>query len=904
MNDYPNGNPNYHPTESHRAYTMLAVAKIAIWIESHLKFPGEPSDQRLVNLEELFEGKLPQPILMPILERDPSSPMALQRLISLFDLCDTEVLVLLATLATELIPSFDRMCGAYNSSIERATPTFAMLASLFKMSKAAGDSFDWRVTDSLSNLQRWKLIEVSQFKHLPCNQRPLTVDPSILYYLLGSDYHDPEILESIDYTHLEDFDSQFASENTENAPRPEELATAYNRAVAEQYPVVFQLTGTDVTNKDNLARAVASRTGCGIIELDCFDLTTVPQQLARLATRLRRWQRIDGSLLIIKADRLRQDDHKKIDAVRKLINLLQTPVMISTIEPMDWGEVNTINTEVGVPDETDQVALWRRYLAFQLTPELDRLLPKLVSQFNLTAPAIKTIASSLYLDSSDTDSAFKRLWNNCRVQARQKLDSLATRVSSQASWDNLILPDSVKKPLFDIVAQVGLKHLVYQQWGMSSNRGLGIAALFTGVSGTGKTTAAEAIANELKLDLYKIDLSTVISKYIGETEKNLRKIFDAAEAGGAILLFDEADALFGKRTEVKDSKDRHSNAEISYLLQKMEAYSGLAILTTNLPSAIDSAFKRRLRFVVEFAYPDAVAQERIWRSAFGGGAPTERLDYRALAELNLTGGNIRSVALNAAFEAAQAGEKIGMKHVVSAALTEAKKLGNSTHLLEALLSRLNLELTGRVDGSTGETFGQTEQPPSPLISKSPNHPDAGSQFRPDSSSSQPSNDVLEKTTSPTNKLPSILPNRDRDGDWNPHLTYELAQKSFRQRRYSEGYELLKRGAKVNPRHSGLNFWMGFVVWEVKLDVPPTEVVAALSRAETGNGQWLDNDEALAACWFLKAQILERFQLADAKTCQELYKRYLKAYPQGIYSQTAKSRRDELAFEVTFGKPAD
>ena len=889
MNYDPNGNPNYNQTEDNHAYTMLAVAKIAIWVESHLKFPGEPSDQRLINLDDLFEGKLPQPIDLPILERDPSSPLALQRLISLFDLEDTEVLVLLATLATELIPSFDRMCGAYNSSLERATPTFAMLASLFKMSRATGDSFDWRVIDSLSNLQRWKLIEVGEFQHLPRNQRPLTVDPSILHYLLGSDYHDPEILEVINYTHLEDFNSQFASRKTENAPPVEELATAYNRAVAEQYPVVFQLTGTDVTNKDNIASVVASSLGCGIIELDCFDLTTVPQQLARLATRLRRWQRIDGSLLIIKADRLRQDDHNKTDAVRKLINLLQTPVMISTIEPMDWGEVNTINTEVTVPDERDQVALWRRHLSFQLTAELDQKLPMLVSQFNLTAPAIKTIASRLYLDSSDTDSAFERLWNNCRVQARQKLDSLATRVSSKATWNNLILPDTVKSSLTDIVSQVGYKHLVYQQWGFTSNRGLGITALFSGVSGTGKTTAAEVIANELKLDLYKIELSTVISKYIGETEKNLRKIFDAAEAGGAILLFDEADALFGKRTEVKDSKDRHSNAEISYLLQKMEAYSGLAILTTNLPSAIDPAFKRRLRFVVDFAFPDVVAQERIWHQAFPSAAPTIGLDYQALAELNLTGGNIRSVAINAAFEAARDGEAIGMKHVVSAALSEAKKLGNSTHLLERMVLKLDLDLTGRVDGSKGETFGQTEQPPSPLIHKS--------------SSPQPSNDVLKQTTSLAEKLPSTSPNKERR-DWNPQKTYELAQKSFRQGRYSEGYELLKRGTKVNPRHSGLNFWMGFVVWEVKLDVPPTEVMAALERAETGDGQWLDHDEALAACWFLKAQILERFQLADAKTCQELYKRYLKAYPQGTYSQTAKSRRDGLAFEVTFGKPPD
>ena len=401
------------------------------------------------------------------------------------------------------------------------------------------------------------------------------------------------------------------------------------------------------------------------------------------------------------------------------------------------------------------------------------------------------------------------------------------------------------------------------------------------------------IANELKLDLYKIDLSTVISKYIGETEKNLRKIFDAAEAGGAILLFDEADALFGKRTEVKDSKDRHSNAEISYLLQKMEAYSGLAILTTNLPDAIDAAFKRRLRFVVNFAFPDAVAQERIWRSSFPPAAPTIGLDYQRLAELNLTGGNIRSVAINAAFKAARNGEAIGMKHIVSAALAEAKKLGNDTSKLEILASRLELNQNALSDRSSSSISDSLSDSPRSMSSSNNGH----------DHDRQLSDDALNKTTSPPKQLPFPSPNRGRQAQ-SPQEIYELAQKSFQRRQYSEGYELLKQGAKVYPNHSGLNLWMALVVWEVKLDVPPAEVMAALSRAETGNGQWLEHDEALAACWFLKAQLLERFQLADAKTCQELYKRYLKAYPQGTHSQTAKLRRDELAFEVTFGKRPD
>lgn len=189
--------------------------------------------------------------------------------------------------------------------------------------------------------------------------------------------------------------------------------------------------------------------------------------------------------------------------------------------------------------------------------------------------------------------------------------------------------------------------------------------------------AAEVLAQELRLDLYRIDLSAVVSKYIGETEKNLRRIFDAAETGGAILLFDEADALFGKRTEVKDSHDRHANVEVSYLLQRMEAYQGLAILTTNLKGSLDQAFLRRIRFVVPFPFPDAKARAEIWQRIFPSRTPSEGLDPDKLGRLNVAGGNIRNIALNAAFLAAEAGEAVMMKHILQASKSEYLKLERS-----------------------------------------------------------------------------------------------------------------------------------------------------------------------------------------------------------------------------------
>jgi SpoVK/Ycf46/Vps4 family AAA+-type ATPase len=220
------------------------------------------------------------------------------------------------------------------------------------------------------------------------------------------------------------------------------------------------------------------------------------------------------------------------------------------------------------------------------------------------------------------------------------------------------------------------RHQVYEAWGFAAKgpRGLGISALFAGASGTGKTMAAEVLAHTLRLDLYRIDLSQVVSKYIGETEKNLRKVFDAAEGGAAILLFDEADALFGKRSEVKDSHDRYANVEVSYLLQRMEAYQGLAILTTNMKAALDQAFLRRIRFVMQFPFPDPGQRAEIWRRIFPQAVPTEGLDWEQLARRNVAGGHIRNIAMNATFLAADEGASVAMRHLLQAARGEYAKL--------------------------------------------------------------------------------------------------------------------------------------------------------------------------------------------------------------------------------------
>jgi SpoVK/Ycf46/Vps4 family AAA+-type ATPase len=343
----------------------------------------------------------------------------------------------------------------------------------------------------------------------------------------------------------------------------------------------------------------------------------------------------------------------------------------------------SVQLEVRRPTPAEQRELWRGYLG-EVAGRLNGQVESLVAQFNLNSSSIRTVAADALERSAlaaaghhpDSDPLPEMLWRSCCAQSRARLESLAQYIEPVATWEDLVLPPVQLQTLRQITAQVRQRQRVYQDWGFSqkSSRGLGISALFAGGSGTGKTMAAEVLANELCLNLYRIDLSQVVSKYIGETEKNLRQVFDAAEDGGAILLFDEADALFGQRSEVKDSHDRYANIEVSYLLQRMESYLGLAILTTNMKASLDSAFLRRLRFTVQFPFPDTSQRAEIWRRVFPQATPTEGLNPEALARLNVAGGNIRNMALTAAFLAADEDRPIAMRHLLSAARSEYAKL--------------------------------------------------------------------------------------------------------------------------------------------------------------------------------------------------------------------------------------
>ena len=335
--------------------------------------------------------------------------------------------------------------------------------------------------------------------------------------------------------------------------------------------------------------------------------------------------------------------------------------------------------EFPIPDYAQRVALWEHFLADQSQAPIG--FSALAGQFSLTATQIRDAIASARDQARQRGTAIDEadLFSAARAHSSPGLASLARKITPRYVWTDIVLPPDQLGILREIVATVRSRPIVLNDWGVGQKLvpSAGITMLFAGPPGTGKTMAAEVIAAELGLDLYKIDLSTIVSKYIGETEKNLEKIFTEAQSSNAILFFDEADAIFGKRSEVKDAHDRYANIEISYLLQRMEAYDGVTILATNLRANLDDAFTRRLQFALDFPFPEEADRVRIWQTLFPPDVPREiDLDFALLARrFKLAGGNIRNIIVSAAYLAAANGGIVGMDHLLHGARRELQKMG-------------------------------------------------------------------------------------------------------------------------------------------------------------------------------------------------------------------------------------
>lgn len=592
------------------------------------------------------------------------APSALETVCEAFGLSHFERDILLLCAGMELDSTFASRCASAQGDPLRAYPTFGLALAAFP-------DPHWSALTPAAPLRRWRMIEVGAGNALTTS--PLRIDERILHYLTGLQHLDERLVSLVEPLHV----------SHDLVPShyllAERLALTWSSMKNTFVLPAIQLCGGEVLSKRTIAAAACTSLGLNPYMISA---SAIPQNPAELEAFIRLWQRdaiLSSCALLLDCDEMDTADAARDRVITQLIERSGGALIICSSMRRRSLQRRVVTFDIHKPSPDEQRTIWKSRLdKSSLNGEVERV----VSQFNLSLQDIhnacnEMLGSSVSGDGkSSTDEPGTELWNICRTHTRPRLDDMAQRIEQAAIWEDLVLPPQQQQILREIAVHVRQRFKVYENWGFASkgSRGLGISALFAGASGTGKTMAAEVLAHELRLDLYRIDLSQVVSKYIGETEKNLRRVFDAAEDGGAVLLFDEADALFGKRGEVKDSHDRYANIEISYLLQRMEAYRGLAILTTNMKSALDSAFIRRIRFVVQFPFPDTAQRADIWRGIFPSDTPTDGLDIEKLARLNVAGGNIRNIALNAAFLAAEADEHVGMKHMLHAARSEYTKL--------------------------------------------------------------------------------------------------------------------------------------------------------------------------------------------------------------------------------------
>ncbi len=603
----------------------------------------------------------------------------LERLATVFDLNRFETDVLLICLAPALDLRYERLYGYLQDDVTRKRPSINLALDLL----CDGDpSRLLKLTHFTRDAPLFKhhLLErvtESGSGRVPTLCQTLIVDESIVTWLLGS------------YQPLLELGAHSTLVCPEFNPTDELLAGhilgQLDKATLERSIIVFY--GPDQTAQKAASRLLAANEKRSLLTVDLAPLIgegTSPMRALRMGLRD---ARLTGALLCLNGwDTCLVDDAPPPDLLDELCAFPDFAVVTGRLP---WRAVGVEREqelrwlEFPIPAYRQRRALWKHFLGHSplLREEAELDLTALAGQFQLTSGQIRdAVATARDRTAQHSELPISIiLFASARAHSNPRLSRLARKIMPRYGWEDIVLPDDQLDLLREIIATVRGRPQVLDEWGVGQKlvSSRGVTSLFAGPPGTGKTMAAEIIAEELGLDLYKIDLSTIVSKYIGETEKNLERIFREATTSNAILFFDEADALFGKRSEVRDSHDRYANIEISYLLQRMEAYDGITILATNLRANLDEAFTRRLQFSVGFPFPEEQDRLRIWQTLFPPDVPREaNLDFDILARrFKLAGGNIRNILVSAAFLAAADGKQVTMSHLLHGTRRELQKMG-------------------------------------------------------------------------------------------------------------------------------------------------------------------------------------------------------------------------------------
>ncbi|MCM8598989.1 MAG: ATP-binding protein [Candidatus Accumulibacter sp.] len=630
----------------------------------------------------------------------------LRRLQRTFALDAFDLDLLLIALAPELDLRYQRLYAYLQDDVTRRRPSVDLVFNL--LCRSAVDKIAMRTRlAATAPLRRHGLITLfadAQQLPPPLLAEYLQLDPLLTAYLLGEEVFDPARLPFCELI-------AGAATWSDAWPVADEIRRALPGVLAgtcaggrppslPRFPRVH-LRGSRGIGKRQVAAAIAGQLRTPLLVADLAHFPEPPAEFAAFVGTLLRTALLTGATLYLTgADRLLGDPGFAAWAVlrARLAAHAGAVVLAGTQAWTASGEAGEAFYEVVLPALTDvqRLACWRARLAAAAIALPADEVESLAGRFRLTPEEIAaTIAAATHRarwrsaaqdgapasGAADARVSSEDLLASARAQSGHLLRDLAREVSPRYRWEDIVLPADQFAQLQEICQQARHRHLVYGRWGFARKiaHGRGLNVLFSGPPGTGKTMAADILANDLYLPLYQIDLSQVVSKYIGETEKNLERIFSAAQSANAILFFDEADALFGKRSEVRDAHDRYANIEVGYLLQKMEEYEGVAILATNLRSHMDEAFVRRMQAIVEFPFPDETHRRRIWECLFPQEAPlADDVDFALLArEVKLAGGNIKNIGLAAAFYAAADGRAIAMDDLLRAVRREHQKLGRT-----------------------------------------------------------------------------------------------------------------------------------------------------------------------------------------------------------------------------------
>ncbi|MEV7323505.1 AAA family ATPase [Streptomyces sp. NPDC093970] len=604
----------------------------------------------------------------------------------IFGLSPVELGAVVVCLAPELRRRYDRLYAYLQDDITRRRPSADLVLDLL----CASERERWIRGGTFSAgapLTRYGILRIVDDPGSPSGSsdlaRFLVLDPRIRAFLLGSDEPDARLTGHVTVSGP-DLPDDAPAHAPDEALAGRLLRLAAHRREPGVPPLVCHLHGPDEEGRVDLVRHVSARLERPLVSADTATLTG-PDGSGLLRLVFREALLRGAAVHLTHAEALLPKENRTL--LRTLTDAVADhglPVFLTggSRWPVRATPLPVHSLEVPLPDLPRSTALWRESLAAHTGQAADWA-AELAGRHRLPAARIAA-AVRLADDRRRMEPAARPLTladvsAACRSQARHALGPMAGRTAARRGWDDLVLPADRITQLRDICDQVRFRRLVLQDWGFGARmgHGTGLSALFSGPPGTGKTMAAEVLAHELDVDLHRIDLSGVVSKYIGETEKNLARIFAEASTGNSILFFDEADALFGKRTEVSDAHDRYANIETSYLLQRIEEYEGVVVLATNLRQNIDDAFTRRIRFVVEFPFPEADDRHRIWRTLLPSTAPLAAdVDLARLAgEFAVTGANIRNIVLQAAFLAAAEGTGIGRPHILRATRREFDKIG-------------------------------------------------------------------------------------------------------------------------------------------------------------------------------------------------------------------------------------